>query len=47
MDMCRRAKFRRGEGMVIVESKCRRWVVIRSGIRSFAERVGQGPECHG
>jgi len=47
MDMCRRAEFRRGEGMVIVESKCGRCVVIRSGIRSFAKRMGQGPKCHG
>jgi len=46
MDMCRRAEFRRGEGMVVVESECGRWVVIRGCIRSFVESMGQGPECH-
>jgi len=38
MDMCRRAEFRGGEGMVIVEPKCGGRVVIRAGIRSFVER---------
>ena len=37
MDMCRRAEFRRGEGMVIVESEYGGWVVIRAGIRSLVE----------
>ena len=46
MDMCRGAEFRRGKGMVIVESECRVWVVIRVAIRSFIEKIDQGPEYH-
>lgn len=40
MDMGGRAEFRCGKGMVVVESECGWWVVIRAGIRSFVERAG-------
>jgi len=46
MDVGGRAEFRCGEGMVIVESECGSRVVIRTGVRSFIERVCQAPKCH-
>ena len=36
----------RGEGMVILEPECGWRVVIRASIRSFVEKVGQGPGFH-
>lgn len=38
MDLCGRAGFGCGGRMVVVESECRGWVVMRIGIRSFVER---------
>lgn len=46
MDLCGRAGFGCGGRMVVVESECRGWVVMRIGIRSFVERESQSPECH-
>jgi hypothetical protein len=46
MNVCRRAEFRRGKGVVVVEPEGGGRVVIRAGIRSFVNGVGQSPEYH-
>jgi hypothetical protein len=47
MDMGTCAEVRWREGVVIVESECGWWVIIRAGVRSFVKQVGQGPGCRG
>ena len=41
MDLAACAEIRRREGMVIVEPDYGLWVIIRAGIRGFAEKDGQ------
>ena len=40
------AEVGRGDRVVVVESECGWWVVIGTGVRSFAENVGQDTKNH-